>query len=245
MKLKSPFLLLILLIFTYLTIVHSSFIIKPFNYIKDLLFYSVHAYTSDLIFSSDLADSIISSLIEDINNLKKLNNINLSISEYDIINATVIERNREYWFNTLTINKGSADGIKIDMSVIDSNGLVGRISMVNKYSSQVKLITTNDTKNKISAVIKANNVYGIINGYDYSNNYLYLTITDNKQIDIGSKVETTGMGGVFPSGILIGNVIDIIKKDDGITNIVRIKPSSNIEGERYVSIIKRKEIINN
>ena len=75
----------------------------------------------------------------------------------------------------------------------------------------------------------------------FDNNLLYLTINDNANILKNSKVETTGMGGVFPRGILIGKVFDVIKKDDGITNIVRIKPSSNIEGERYVSILQRKK----
>ena len=53
------------------------------------------------------------------------------------------------------------------------------------------------------------------------------------------------MGGVFPSGILIGHVLDVIKKDDGVTNIVRVKPSSNIEGERYVSVLQRKKNTSN
>ena len=53
------------------------------------------------------------------------------------------------------------------------------------------------------------------------------------------------MGGVFPSNILIGKVYDVIKDDDGITNIVRIVPISNIEGEKYVMVLQRKEISNN
>ena len=245
MKYKSPFLLLVLLIISYLTIFHNGF--KLFNYLKDLLFYPVHAITSNISLSNEVSDSINNNLKEEINELKKLNNINLSISEFNMINGTIIERNREYWFNNLTINKGSIDGIELDMAVIDSNGLIGRISMVNKYSSIVKLITTNDTKNKVSAVIQNNKekIYGIINGYDSSKNLLYLTINDNKNILENSKVETTGMGGVFPSGILIGKVVDVIKKEDGVTNIVRVKPSSNIEGERYVSVLSRKKDINN
>ena len=247
MKFKSSCLLLLLLFLSYFTIIHPIKIVKPFNYLKDLIFSPVHADTKEQELEEDMKESIIESLKSDIKELKKINNINLSISEFDVINATVISRNRDYWFNSLTINKGESDGINVDMAVIDSHGFIGRISMITKNTATVKLITTNDTKNKVSAVIhnKENDIYGIINGFDSENNCLYLTITDNKEIIENSKVETTGMGGVFPRGILIGYVYDVIRKDDGVTNIVRVKPSSNIEGERYVSVLKRKKVSSN
>lgn len=234
MKMRTSFIIIILLIIYYY--------IVPIK-IKDIIVFPVHGVNGENILSDEMKDSIINNLKEDNEELKKLSNINLSISDFDFINGTVIERNREYWFNTLTINKGTTDGVDIDMAVIDSNGLIGRISMVTKNTSTIKLITTNDIKNKVSAVIHNNNekIYGIINGYDSKNNLLNLIIDDNKNIIENSKVETTGMGGVFPSGILIGKVVDVIKKDDGITNVVRVKPSSSIKGERYVSILKRKK----
>lgn len=246
MKLRNIFLFIVLLIVTYFTFIEPSNIIKPFFLLKDIVFSPVHAIEKDIKLSSEFNESIISSLREDIKNLEKLHNISLSISDYDTINATVISRNRDYWFNTLTINKGSNDGIDIDMAVIDGDGLIGRISSVTNNTSVVKLITTNDIKSKTSAVIKNNDrdIYGIINGYDSKNNLLHLIVDD---IDIikNSKVETTGMGGVFPKGILIGKVFDVIKKDDEVTNVVRVVPSGNIKGEMYVSILLRKKSINN
>lgn len=244
MKSRNLFLLFLLLVLVYFSLIEPSFIIKPFYYIKDIIFSSVHAITPSVSFSKDLESGIISSLKEDLLELAKLNNINLSLNDFNMINATVISRNKEYWFNTLTINKGSSDGVELDMAVIDQNGLIGRINTVTSKTSTIKLITTNDVKNKVSAVINNNKdkVYGIINGYDSVNNYLNLVITDNIEIEKDSIVETTGMGGVFPSGILIGKVHDLIKLDDGITKVVRVIPSSNIKGERYVSVLQRKEI---
>ena len=246
MKLRIFFLLLFLLILAYFTIISQTSLLKPFYYLKDILFSPVHAIDNNINLSYEFENNIINNLQEDIEELNKLNNITLSISNYDLINATVISRNMEYWFNNLTINKGKSDGIDVDMAVIDSNGLIGRISMVTNKTSTVKLITTNDTKNKISAVIHndKDKIYGIINGYDLENNLLNLIITYNKVINKDSMVETTGMGGIFPKGILIGKVLDVIKKEDGVTNIVRVIPSSNIEGERYVSVLHRKEISN-
>ncbi len=239
MKVRSLFLLLLLLVITYFTVISSSVILKPFYFLKDLIYLPVHAIESDNIFSGEFEESIINNLKEEINSLQKLNNINLSISDFDIINGTIISRNREYGFNSLTINKGKSDGIEVDMAVIDSDGLIGRISMVTNNTSTIKLITSNDTKNKISAVIHNNteDIYGIINGYDSSNNLLNLIISENKQIEKESVVETTGMGGVFPRGILIGKVYDVIKKEDGVTNVVRVKLKSDIKVGIYFSVL--------
>ena len=134
------------------------------------------------------------------------------------------------------------------MAVIDANGLIGRISKTDNNWSVVKLITTSDTTNKVSALIRTSKgkIYGIINGYNSRDNLLNLIITDNpSDISKGDKVETTGMGGIFPSNILIGTVFDIIKDDDEVTNIVRVVPSGNVEGEKYVAVLQRKEISNN
>ena len=234
------YLVFCLLLF-YLSITYPSKLFYPFYFLKEKLYYPVFAMENDNDFdtSNDFNKTVIDNLNNEILELKKLNNITLSLSTFNRINATIIERNREYWFNSITINKGSRDGISPDMAVIDANGLIGRVSNVSDNLSTVKLITTNDTKNKISAVIN-NKVYGIINGYDSKNNYLELIITELTEIAADSIVETTGMGGVFPSGILIGKVHDVIKKDD-ITTIVRVIPSSNINGEKYVSVLQRKE----
>lgn len=247
MERKTPFFLLGLLLLIAFIANNFDYLLYPYHLMKDVFYYPVNALyeNSEFTISNTLTDNIITGLKEDIENLLKLNNLKESLSDFDYIKATVISRNREYWFNNLTINKGKSDGIDVDMAVIDANGLMGRISSVTNDTAIVKLITTNDINNKVSAVIMSDKekIYGIINGYDSKNNLLSLIITDNKEIIKNSKVETTGMGGVFPSNILIGYVYDTIKDDDGITNIVRIIPSSEI-GARYVAILKRKEISN-
>lgn len=248
MERKTPFFLIGLLLLLAFIFNNFDYLLYPYHLVKDFLYYPVNALKKDneLIISNNLKDSIITGLKEDIENLLKINNMTKSLNNFDYVNATIISRNREYWFNNLIINKGKNNGIDVDMAVIDMNGLIGRVSSVTNNTAVVKLITTNDINNKVSAEIINNKekIYGIINGYDSKNNYLHMIITDDKEIVKNSKVETTGMGGVFPSNILIGYATDVIKDSDGITNIVRIKPSSNIEGGRYVAVLKRYEISN-
>lgn len=244
-KLRTIVILLIIYVVSYISVLCHINLLYPYYVLKDLLLYPVHALSNnhDLEISNSLHDSIISSLQEDISDLKKLNNINTVLSDFKYTNATIIERNRQYWFNTITIDKGKKDGIKEDMAVINNDGLIGRISTVGFNTSTIKLITTNDVKNKISVVIKNNSkdVYGILNGYDSENNLLKIILHEKVELNDKAKVETTGLGGIFPKGILIGEVYDTMQEDDLVSEIVLVKPIVNLEGESYVSILQRKE----
>lgn len=239
MRLRTFIILLIIYVISYLAITLKINLLYPYYFIKDIITYPVHAITKNenICLSSDLEMGINSSLNDEITNLKKLLNIKTVLSEFNYINATVIERNREYWFNTLKIDKGKKDGVKLDDAVISSDGLIGRISAISEYTSDIKLITTNDTNNKISVVIKDDSdIYGITNGFDGE----YLKVIVNNKEDLKGMVYTTGMGGIFPSGILIGEVYKVSKAMDDVTTIVLVKLASNIEGERYVSVLQRK-----
>ena len=96
-------------------------------------------------------------LEKELDDLKSLLNISESLTDFSIVNATVINRNSAYWNQELTINKGSNDGIKEGMAVIDGSGLVGRVVKTSLSTSTIKLITSNSNDNKISIKIWSNN----------------------------------------------------------------------------------------
>ena len=141
------------------------------------------------------------------------------------MNASVISRNVGYWFNTITINKGSYSGISKDMVVINSKGLIGRVIKTTSFTSDVRLITTSDTNNKISVHVSngSDDLYGLINSYNYNDNYLEVEgISNTKNVSIGDKVYTSGLGGIFPSGILIGEVSEITTDSYDLAKIIKV-----------------------
>ena len=109
------------------------------------------------------------SLEKEIQELKEALELNKTLTEYKPINATILSRNKSYWYNTITIDKGKKDGIKKDMAVITSKGLIGKISSTSYTSSEVKLITSDDINFKVSIAIKTNDVdnFAILNGLTY------------------------------------------------------------------------------
>lgn len=177
-----------------------------------------------------------------INKLKEELNIEYVLSDYEYLNATVISRNSLYWYNLLTINKGSKNGIEDGMVVINSTGLIGKVTNISNYSSDVKLITTNDTNNKISVTITNGDkkLTGLINSYNYDDGNLKIEgISNTETVMVGDLVYTSGLGGVFPSGILIGRVSSITTDVYDLAKIINVKPSANFDDINYVTILKR------
>lgn len=177
--------------------------------------------------------------------LKEELDIDYTVNDYEFLNATVISRNVNHWYNTITIDKGTYNGVTDDMVVVNSKGLIGKVINTTTFTSDVRLVTTSDTNNKISVTISngKNSVNGLIREYNYNDNYLLVEgVSNTEKIGTGYYVYTSGLGGVFPSGILIGTVEDITTDEYGLTKIITVSPAVNFSDINYVAILKRKEI---
>lgn len=189
-----------------------------------------------------MENSMIKELQKEITDLKEALKLNSVLSEYDYINATVVNRNIGYWYNNLTIDKGLKNDIDNGDAVITNNGLIGKTIQCSNFSCTVKLLTS-DNDNKIS--IKINNedkyYYGLLVGYDsIRNRYKIEGVSDINNIKEGLTVTTTGLTDYFPSGILIGSVSSIIKDEYDLTAIIEVTPSVDFNDINIVTILKRK-----
>lgn len=193
--------------------------------------------------SYTIQKNINSSLEKEIEELKKQLELNKTLTEYDVVNATVLSRNKSYWFNTMTIDKGKKSGIKKNMAVITKDGLVGKITKVSNYSSEIKLITSNDTNFKVSVSIKTNDEdnYAILNGYDKKTGLIKLSgIDKTTNINIDDSVLTSGLGEMFPSGIYVGQVKKIENDKYNLSKIVYIQTGQDFNNIHYVTVLKVK-----
>lgn len=235
-----------------ITIYIEKIVTYPFNYLADKIddynkLKSVSKDNDILETSIDRIESIEAENIELRRQLEKMKeelNIEYTLSDYEYLNATVISRNIGYWYNIITIDKGSYNGVEKDMVVINSKCLIGRVIRVSTFSSDVRLITTSDTNNKISVHLTNGDydLYGLINNYDYNGNFLEIEgISNTKDVNIGDYVYTSGLGGVFPSGILVGIVTEISTDSYDLAKIIKATPSADFTDINYVSILKRKD----
>lgn len=165
------------------------------------------------------------------------------LTDYDVISSSVINRVNNSFYQTLTIDKGKKDGIEKDMAVLSNKGLIGKILNTTKNTSTIKLLTTVNENYQISVLIEVNekSIYGLLSGFE-DGKLIVNNISDNTDISEFSKVVTTGLDNIFPSGILIGYV-DKVKKDNfDLSKTVYVNPVSNFDDIKYVSVLKRKNV---
>ena len=197
----------------------------------------------DLSKSYIIQKNVNASLEQEIQELKESLELKTTLTEYDTVTATVLSRNKSYWFNTITIDKGKKSGIKKDMAVVTKNGFVGKINKVSNNSSEVKLITSNDINYKvaISITTESGDTNAILNGYNSKNKLLTVNGVDKTyNIKEGDKVLTSGLGGKEPRGIFVGTVSTIKPDKYNLSKTVYLETGQDFNKIHYVTILKEK-----
>ena len=189
--------------------------------------------------SNDINNGINEEIEKELNELKKI--LELDETKYNFIHANVIKREND-WYQTMTINKGEKDGIKLDMAVISSNNLIGRIIKTTNSSSVVKLLSASSNDMKVAVTIKTSDseIHGILDDYLENENLIQVNnVLKTANIEIGNKVYTNGLGGIYPSGIYIGEVVDIKEDSLGLNKILKVKTNTSYDNIRFVSVVDR------
>lgn len=229
----------------------EKIVYAPIDFVKDKIdiqkekdrIYKKYKKIDEEKIKKDSYKAQIEELNKEIDELKSLLDLNSTISDYTPINATVINRNVGYWYNTITIDKGSHDGIEEGYAVIVNDGLIGRVVAVSEFTSSVRLLTSDEVKNKISVKIniEGKSIYGLLSSYESKNNiYIIEGISDIEELKEGSYVTTTGLSELFPSGILIGTIKSVTYDNYQLTKVVEVIPSVNFDDINYVSVLKRE-----
>lgn len=144
-------------------------------------------------------------------------------SVFKLIPARVIARDSSTWWNTIKINRGSADGIQRDMPVLTDEGLVGKTTVVAEHAATVLLIA--DENCKVAAKIEGTQEQGIVSGERTSTTSMPVVslgfLSKNANLQPGQKVYSSGLGGVYPSGVLIGAIKEFkVRELDGYATLI-------------------------
>ena len=163
----------------------------------------------------------------ELESLRELYELDKKYPSYKKTAARVIAKDSGNWFDTFVINKGSADGIKVDMNVIAGSGLVGIVTSVRKHSATVTTII-NDMSN-VSGMMISTSDYCIVRGSIKSMNekqgIIFDTLNDlNDMITEGEQVVTSNISDKYLEGILIGYVTEIKIDSNNLTKSGTITP---------------------
>ncbi|NLM11409.1 MAG: rod shape-determining protein MreC [Clostridiaceae bacterium] len=171
-------------------------------------------------------------------NLKKLLSFKEQFTQ-ETVGCNIIAKDSGNLFESFTIDRGSKDGISVNDPVINANGLVGRVSRVDLLSS--KVVSIIDTESSVSARLSKSRDLVILRGdaqlrteglcrLDY--------IPPDVEVAVGDKVETSGMSSLYPKGIIIGEIIQIVKNEGQFDYYAIVKPAVDFRRLEEVVVIK-------
>ncbi len=174
--------------------------------------------------------------------LKTLLNFDTETEKLEFKTAHVIGEAPGHWFNILDIDMGIADGIKVDMPVVNGDGLVGRVLKTGANYSRVLAII--DSSSGVSAIVERTRDLGVISGSNTAGDEDPLLTMDNLPLDAdlmpGDKVITSGLASTFPKGVAIGEVVEVSQSNDGMRNKAIVKPYVDFAHLEEVMIITSK-----
>jgi len=170
---------------------------------------------------------------------------NPTLDKYQKVGASVINRNPTSWYRTLTLNRGSKDGIVANDPVIGALGLIGKVASVSSTTSEVLLIL--DGEGQVSAQVRnsaGHGTFGIVQGnYNRSSRLtaegnLQMLFRREDNVNAGDLVLTAGVGGVYPQDIPIGKVVKIELDPTGLLKTAFIEPLVNFDSIEEAYIVK-------
>ncbi|MGY4689415.1 rod shape-determining protein MreC [Salibacterium sp. K-3] len=165
-----------------------------------------------------------------------------SLSNYTTRSALVIHRSPDQWTEMIGINKGSQNGVSENMAVVTPEGLIGKVDTTSEFTSTVQLLSDGSRTNRVSAMVATDGspVYAFIEGWDEEREGLMLRkIESDAEIQEGQQVITSGLGGLFPKGLAIGEVTSLEPDEYGLTYNALVEPAADYYNLDQVNVIER------
>lgn len=165
--------------------------------------------------------------------LKQLLNYSEGVSPERVL-AQVVGWDSANEFKVIRINKGSNDGLKLMAPVITDQGLVGYIYRVSPNYADV--LTILDQNNRVDVLVERTRTHGIVEGvFNFKCALKY--IMRNETVEVGDRLITAGVGGIYPKGIKVGLITDISRENFGMTLAIEVIPSVDFDKLEEVLVL--------
>jgi rod shape-determining protein MreC len=158
----------------------------------------------------------------------------------DTVAAQVVSRDGVPWFRTLTLDKGEADGVRLDAAVISATGVVGRVFRVGPHAARVQVLLDRDSG--AAALVERSRVSGVVSGQvsgaDAGAEDLVLKyVPERADVVPGDLVVTSGLDRIFPKGLVLGRV-RVVGEGAGLFRDVRVEPSARFDRLEEVLVVR-------
>lgn len=185
----------------------------------------------------------ISRLESDLTSMEEMRKENLRLKRllsfsdelpHQKVMAQVIGWDSANEFKVVRLNRGSKHGVKVMSPVVTDHGLVGYVYRVTDTFSDV--LTVLDQNNRVDVVVERTRTHGIVEGvFNFKCALKY--VTRNEPVEVGDKLITAGVGGIYPRGIKVGMITDITKENFGMTLSIEVMPSVEFDKLEEVLVL--------
>ncbi len=141
-------------------------------------------------------------------------------AEKRTVAARVIAEDASSWFRTIDIDRGSADGVTEGLPVVNDAGLIGRVVRSTTHSARILLIT--DASSAVAVLVQDQRIRGVCRGQGGALALDFALVQDD--IQVGDGVITSGLGGIFPKGLVVGFVRSVHREQFGLFQTVEVEP---------------------
>ncbi|MEG2381001.1 MAG: rod shape-determining protein MreC [Oscillospiraceae bacterium] len=163
-----------------------------------------------------------------------------SDTKFELEAARIIAKNPSNWYSTFTIDKGTSNGLKVNQPIVTTQEqLVGKIYRIG--STWAEVITILDPGNSAGSTIRRSKDIGIVEGdteLRYSGKCKIDYLPRDTDIKSGDYVETSGLGGIYPKGIVIGKISDVGEDSSTMSKFATVEPMAEINKLTEVFVIK-------
>jgi len=162
-------------------------------------------------------------------------------SKYKVLTARIIGRDPSVWFDATTVNRGSLDGVTLYMPVVTNGGLVGRVTAVSPLTSQVDLLTRSTSGvGAIVGQIGESNALGVVSGTSKKDLLEMKYVSGSIDVKLGQSVFTTGQDDIFPAGLKIGEIVNVVSGSATTPHVIEIRPAARLDSMQEVGILLYK-----
>ena len=164
------------------------------------------------------------------------------LSQYKLIPAKVVDNSVHKPENLMTIDKGRADGVEVDMGVACGRGVVGVVYLVSDHYAVV-IPVLNATSSRISCAIRNRGYFGYLHWYGGDPSVAYVEdVPRHAKFKLGEWVVTSGFSSIFPSGVSVGKIEQAYNSRDGLSYKLKVRLSTDFSCLRDVCVISDKSI---
>ena len=159
-------------------------------------------------------------------------------SKYKVLTARIIGRDPNAWFDSSIVDRGTLDGVTINMPVVTNGAVVGRVSQVSPLTCMVDLIARKGSGvGAVVGQVGESGALGVVLGTSKADLLEMKYVPGHVDIQVGQKIFTTGQDDIYPAGLEVGEIVSVVSGSATTPHQILIRPAARLDGMKEVGIL--------